>query len=217
MSRASGAYLGESAGEQVAPILLVRFIDLPDRTTPATTYSHYFTDAEETISFFDEGGSAEAYLPIGVKVEDITADQTQEVKSFRIHLDNVGRDFCTLVSTIQPLGCEVHVLRAFRDDLSSADCAQMVVAGRINSWQVNEGEIEVECIIPISLEQRVPRRLFWPMCNWQFKSAACGYSGTATSCARTLAACQALSNKARFGGFPHLLRSRDPRNVWTKV
>lgn len=217
MSRASGTYLSESGGEQVAPLLLVRVLDLPDKTTPATTYSHYFTDAEETISFFDENGSAEAYLPIGLKLEDVTADQTQEVKSFRIHLDNVSRDFCTLVSTVDMLGCEVQVLRAFRDELSSTDCAQMVIAGRINSFQVNEGEIEIECIIPISLEQRVPRRLFWPLCGWQFKSTACGYSGAATSCARTLTACKALSNQARFGGFPHLLQSRDPRVVWTKV
>jgi hypothetical protein len=178
MSRAFGAYINEAGGEQVAPIILLRVLDMPERSNPAETHSCYFTDAEEPISFFDEGGAQEAYLPIGMKIEEVGADQTHEIKSFRVHVDNVSRDFCALVSLVDMMGCEVHVLRAFRDSLEYPECAQMIVAGRVNAWQVSESEIEIECIIPISLEQRVPRRLFWPLCGWDFGGSACGYWGT---------------------------------------
>jgi hypothetical protein len=50
----------------------------------------------------------------------------------------------------------------------------MVFVGRINSWTISEGEIEAEVIAPISLEQRVPRRLFWPLCQWKFGDENCG-------------------------------------------
>lgn len=40
------------------------------------------------------------------------------------------------------------------------------------------------------------------LCNHTFKGQRCGYVGAAASCAHTIAACQALANLARFGGFP---------------
>lgn len=41
------------------------------------------------------------------------------------------------------------------------------------------------------------------VCRYEeFKGTSCGYSGAATSCARTLDACIALSNQGRYGAFP---------------
>ncbi len=47
------------------------------------------------------------------------------------------------------------------------------------------------------LYQSMPRA-----CGWVFKGAECAYAGTATACGRTLDACRALGNSARFGGRP---------------
>lgn len=41
-------------------------------------------------------------------------------------------------------------------------------------------------------------------CNWEFKSAECGYSGAGTTCERNFDACKAYNNTARFGGHPGL-------------
>lgn len=41
-------------------------------------------------------------------------------------------------------------------------------------------------------------------CRFNFKDVRCGYKGAATSCERSLAACKALNNTARFGGHPGL-------------
>lgn len=176
--RAPGAYADASKGRMVAPLIFVRVLDVPLIATPETTYSYYFTDSDKTTAFFDENGTAQDYLPVGMEFDVVGADQTQEVKSVQLRIDNVSREFCSLVSLVNLDGCAVQILRAFRDNLSTPLAAQTVIAGRINSWRISESEIEIEIIVPLSLEMRVPRRLFWPRCNWQFKSVECGYFGT---------------------------------------
>ena len=41
-------------------------------------------------------------------------------------------------------------------------------------------------------------------CNFRFKSCACGYVGTATTCDKTKIACEALGNLSRYGGYPSI-------------
>lgn len=56
---------------------------------------------------------------------------------------------------------------------------------------------------PSLYTRRFPRnRIIKNYCRWRFKSGECGYTGTATTCAKTIQACRALENSARFGGFP---------------
>lgn len=172
--RADGAYTVAVGGAQIAPLILLRVIDMPTKADPNTKVSVYLTDAEEAISFFDEAGNAEAYLPCGMGFDAFTVEKTSEVKSLNVRLDNVSREFCTLISQVELAGVMVQILRATRDSLSTPDCAQVVLVGHINSWTVTETEIEAEIIVPVSLEQRVPRRMFWPRCAWEFGGTECG-------------------------------------------
>ena len=87
------------------------------------------------------------------------------------------------------------------------------------------GVLNAECIdtlVTFSLGAPSPLRRRFPLdryiassCRWTFNSpdvraagkhlgAECTYAGTATSCARTIDACQALGNVAHFGGEPGL-------------
>lgn len=43
------------------------------------------------------------------------------------------------------------------------------------------------------------------------------YTTSYETCDKTLASCKLRFNEARFGGFPHIQQSRDPRVVWTKT
>jgi hypothetical protein len=53
--------------------------------------------------------------------------------------------------------------------------------------------------------QRLPgERFMKDFCFKQFKGVECGYAGATTTCNRTLAACRALNNQVRYGGFPGL-------------
>ena len=51
--------------------------------------------------------------------------------------------------------------------------------------------------------RRYPQeRILKNFCRFRFKSARCGYAGTAAACNKTLAQCRLLENSKRFGGFP---------------
>lgn len=173
--RAPGEYMGASSGKTVAPILLVRILNMPSKADPAVLTSVYLTSCEETISFFDETGGVEAYIPCGMDFDPVSVEKTAEVKSLTMRLDNVSREFCTLANQVEISGVEVQFLRAMRDELSSPECAQVLIVGHVNSWTITESEIQAEIIVPLSLEQRVPRRLFWPLCGWEFGGDGCGY------------------------------------------
>lgn len=57
--------------------------------------------------------------------------------------------------------------------------------------------------MPSPFAVRFPKnRILKDFCRWRFKSTECGYVGAATECNKGLAACRALANSARFGGFP---------------
>jgi len=52
------------------------------------------------------------------------------------------------------------------------------------------------------LRKRFPKyRYISDLCNWEFKSVECGYSGSETSCNRTYSRCSELGNTSRYGGF----------------
>jgi lambda family phage minor tail protein L len=56
---------------------------------------------------------------------------------------------------------------------------------------------------PNIYRKRFPlNRILKNSCRFKFKSDRCGYTGTATTCNKTLSRCRELDNSTRFGGFP---------------
>jgi hypothetical protein len=51
------------------------------------------------------------------------------------------------------------------------------------------------------MQEPGPRRSYTTSCAWTFKDADCAYAGATTTCDRTYAACLAIGNTIRFGGF----------------
>jgi len=50
---------------------------------------------------------------------------------------------------------------------------------------------------------RTPQYKMYPnSCRFKFKSSLCGYTGSETSCDKTLKRCRELDNSIRYGGFP---------------
>jgi lambda family phage minor tail protein L len=56
---------------------------------------------------------------------------------------------------------------------------------------------------PNPYRKRFPlNRILKNNCRYKFKQERCGYTGTATSCNKTLVRCRELNNSTRYGGFP---------------
>jgi len=174
MGRSTGHFSELASMEASSPVLLLRVLDLPSISNPQQLTSLYFTDAETFIDFFDENGNPEAYIPVGLSFDKVTVDNSGSMVSFRVKLDNVSRDFCTLAGSVRVQGAQLQLLRAFREDLSNPDAGQTLISGIIQAWTITEKSIEAEVTSPVALSMRAPQRLYWPKCHWKFKGDLCG-------------------------------------------
>ena len=96
----------------------------------------------------------------------------------------------------------VRVVHADHLDLTTAEVEEVfeVVESRADAVWVT---LMLGLRNPMML--RFPRHRFLRThCRWKFRGTECGYTGSETMCDRTLTACQARGNTARFGGFPNL-------------
>ena len=175
MGRSTGHFSELASMEASSPVLLLRVLDLPSISNPQQLTSLYFTDAETFIDFFDENGNPEAYIPVGLSFDKVTVDNSGSMVSFRVKLDNVSRDFCTLAGSVRVQGAQLQLLRAFREDLSNPDAGQTLISGIIQAWTITEKSIEAEVTSPVALSMRAPQRLYWPKCHWKFKGDLCGF------------------------------------------
>jgi len=206
----------EAKKASTAPIIFIRVLNIPHRDGSGST-SVYLCDAGEFVSFFDENGDPEAYIPVGIEFDRIEQDNTTRMVNFRVRIDNVSRDFCALANQGIIDGCRIEILRGYRALLSDVSYAQPLIQGIIQSWRITEATIELEVTSAIGLFQKVPRRLCWSRCQWQFKGDICRANAEATTCGKTLEDCKRFYNVRRFGGFPYIEKSRDPRQIWTRV
>jgi len=174
MGRATEQYVQAASPDAISPLLLLRVLDMRSVADPAVTSSAYFVDAEEAVSFFDEDGAPEAYIPVGLSFDRVSVDNSTKVVSFRVKIDNVSRNICALAGQVTLQGCQVELLRAFREDLDSPDSAQMLIAGRIQSFSITEYSMEAEIAAPLNLPIRTPQRLYWVRCPWKFMGEECG-------------------------------------------
>lgn len=103
------------------------------------------------------------------------------------------------------IGCAVTIAVVHADNLGS-DYSELTLNYEILAAEPKSDWIAFTLGAENPLRRRFPLYVAIPFsCNWQFGGDECAYAGTATSCARTLAACRTLGNSARFGGRPGII------------
>jgi len=162
----------EARKNSTSPITFLRIPNIPHVDGSGST-SIYFCDADEPLSFFDESGNPEAYLPVGIHFESIHQDNSNKMVNFRVRIDNVSRDLCALVALARLDGTQVEILRGYRNLLDDPSYAQPLIRGVIQSFHVDEYEVQLDVTSPVALSQKVPRRLCWSRCQWKFKGPLC--------------------------------------------
>jgi hypothetical protein len=162
MPRGTATFNAEAAKPEVSPIIFVRVLNIPDRSAPSTTYSHYFTDAPANVVFFDENDAAKTYLSCGLSYSDAEASTSNEIGSCTLRIDNVDTRFSELAKMVELNGATVHVLRGFTNTLSSPDGAQLVFRGHIQACVISEHALEATVTTDFSLKTKCPRRMYWP-------------------------------------------------------
>lgn len=169
MPRGNSTFNAEIAKDELAPILLVRILDIPEVENPNVTHSLYLTDCDydpvtgshTDIGFFDEDGNPQVYSSCGLSYEQCEVDTDNTIETVYVRLDNVTREFSAYAQYVRLNGVTVHVLRGFRNLLNTPDGAQMLFCGRIRQALINETAIQLTVWADFSLKKKVPRRLYW--------------------------------------------------------
>lgn len=150
-----------------------------------------------------------AWVAFPFEIDDVTEQSKTEVPQVVIRIGNVNRaieayihdydDYCKS-SGYEPLDVHIYVLNS--NDLANNDPVaehifQLTQPKTTPTWAT----FTLGTTNPFA--RRYPQdRVLKNHCRFRFRSALCGYTGSATSCDHTLARCRALGNSARFGGFP---------------
>ncbi len=149
------------------------------------------------------------YTAWAITHDAVNESSSGEVTSVKLTIGNVNRVFQAYLEDYDLRGKKVLIRRVWSDQLADADACEDQYF-YIDSYTADEQTIILELSGKYDvMDMVIPRGVFnRNHCRWVFKSTECGYSGGETTCNRTFQRCIALSNYARFGGFPAIPTSR---------
>lgn len=168
MSRAGTKVKGEIAKAEIAPVLLVRILNIPEVLNPATKHSLYLTDCDYDVNsgshtdiwWFDENNINKLYTSCGIKFESVQVTTDTQIETSTLSIDNVDRAFSSYAQYTTLNGVEVQIFRGFRELLGYPDGAQMLFTGHLKKVVISENALQAEVWADFSLKQRCPRRLY---------------------------------------------------------
>jgi Phage-related protein len=131
-----------------------------------------------------------------------------EIPTVTLKVSNITRVIQGYISALSGgIDCPVTIFIVNADCLED-DYAELTLDYLITGVTANAEWITFTLGLPSPINYRFPLYRYFPeSCNWAFKSAECGYSGSASVCHRNFVACGQLGNTKRFGGFIGLNRS----------
>lgn len=140
------------------------------------------------------------YSPLQMSLAT-SSSRREELPTLDIRIDNATRALQADIELYNGLNGATVVLRW----IPSSDMTEPWISReyQVMGCECTEAHIIFHLGATNPYRQRCPRRrVLRDFCAWRFKSEECGYTGAATTCAKSLAACTALANIARYGGFP---------------
>lgn len=178
-----------------APWLLLLAVTLPDTTVLRLARN------TEDVTF---GGNV--YTAFAFELGDVRSGGDGRIQGVTLRVANPGRALQPYLEAYDGLiGCAVTLSVVHADNLAS-DYSELTLNYDVLAAEPKSDWITFTLGAENPLRRRFPLQVAIPFsCNWGFKSAECAYAGATTSCARTLDACRALGNSARFGGRPGII------------
>lgn len=171
--------------------LILLDISLPDGS------KFYLVKNNENVTF-----NSQVYTALNFDVEPTKASAQGEIPTVTLRVSNVTRvlqDY--LESTNGGVGATV-TLRVVNSAYLSENYSELTMTFDVLATVADAYWVSFTLGAPNPLRWRFPlNRYIANHCNWQYKSAECGYSGTASTCKRTLQDCRDRFNSGRYGGY----------------
>lgn len=175
------------------PCLMLLEVDIPGLDEPLRLVNN-----EVDIDWNGVHWTAFAFVP------DTVGNLTKgELPQIQVKVCNVARAVQGYVDAADGgVGSEVTLRVVHAGNLSEATPLIELVFTVVNA-SANHEWVTFTLSAANTFTRRFPKnKCLKNNCRYMFKDAFCGYSGSETTCDRTLTRCRALSNSSRFGGFP---------------
>jgi len=145
------------------------------------------------------------YTAFPFDIEATQSDSAGQIPTVKLSISNVTR---TLQGYIEGyhggLGAAVTVT-VVNSELLTEDYAELQMTFEVLESDSTSQFITFMLGAPNPLRKRFPLYVAIARhCNWRFKARECNYSGSDTTCKRTLDDCKSKGNSGRFGGRPGL-------------
>lgn len=127
----------------------------------------------------------------------INATGKGEIPRTTIKVSNITGTIKAALDSLEDLAVPV-TLRVARKDMAEAD---ITLDFQLSGAAYDEQWVSLDLSPKVSYTRTFPNHAYGKVCPWAFKDWRCRYSGSAVSCDKSEAACAALGNVARFGGF----------------
>lgn len=146
------------------------------------------------------------YMEWSIEHGDVSVSTSGELPENDLRLADGSGLVKTLFRGKDLNGCRVYIRKAYEGQTEVQALGQLCTEYRIDGYRIqgHTGIINLSSG-PDLLGAEIGRRAY-RTCSWQFKGPECRYRGDAERCDHTLAACQALGNQRRYGGWPGILR-----------
>jgi len=175
---------------------------------PIFLYTLYDYDGEGTNKYFaaydqDVVFDGVTYERFPVTHDAITENVKGEIDTVKVQVSNVSRLIESYLQTYDLRGLRLSIKQVWANLLDDPDCF-IEFSNYIDSYTSNVKDVVFNLMSKFDvLDVVIPGRIFLRnMCQWEFKSSECGYSGEETECNKTRQRCKELNNGLRFGGFP---------------
>lgn len=150
------------------------------------------------------------YIGSPLEHGDITKDDNQSVNKLEIKVSNIGLGISGIIGNRgNVISNAPAVLTTVLLDINNQiiqDTEAILFAGRCNNLTITNETASMDIETPLGgFEYSCPVMKFRTSCQVRrFKDVRCGYTGSETTCDRTLTRCKELNNSHNFRGFPSI-------------
>ena len=162
----------------------------------------------DTLTSFDIGG--ETYLAGRVKRGDVETNMEGKGEKVQITISNINQGVSSLVTNygdvLTNTKCTLETVIFDGDTSTIVDDPIQIFEGRINNVELTalEFKFDIERILG-GYSSSSPNATYDVNCQCKkFKDERCGYTGSETTCDKTLTRCKELGNVLNFYGFPSI-------------
>ncbi|MCP4158603.1 MAG: DUF2163 domain-containing protein [Deltaproteobacteria bacterium] len=161
----------------------------------------YWTSSNEDVTF-----NGKIYESFSLEHTEISQGSDGKINPVTLSVGNANRIMQYYINNYELVGNRVNIIQKFQD-VDTVLKYTFVVGG----IKATDSSVSMELSLGVDvLKISAPSRfLYSKSCSFKYRgSDTCKYSGSKTSCNKTIYDCRAHGNLENFGGFPALITNR---------